>query len=138
MSIPEHNDLRTRLGAANSLVQFENIVEEIRQIYEPYNVNEKVWNFTTEQNTENLILPPWLCQPYIRDTQESLSKKCNNDSIKKIYEDAEGNIISRKRMKKLRRIQRRPYPKSENVRTLIKCMECVNPRVTIFLQYFLI
>lgn len=51
---------------------------------------------------------------------------------KRQYEDADGNPISRKKMKKLRRIGRRPE-KSEALQThrsLEKCNLCVNPLVS--------
>lgn len=55
-----------------------------------------------------------------------------SDELKRRYEDSEGNAISRKKMKKQRRVERRP-PKTE-IQMQNKsgeiCITCPNPRVT--------
>lgn len=56
---------------------------------------------------------------------------------KRHYEDDEGNEITRKRMKKLRRISRRPE-KNKDVqvkRGSDKCSNCANTLVNIYLNY---
>ncbi|KRT83318.1 hypothetical protein AMK59_4355, partial [Oryctes borbonicus] len=137
LSLSENNELKIKLGAANSLDAFKSIVTEIKDIYLPYHEGKIKWDQrTTEEGSFNLTLPPWLCQPYVRlSPAEHLKKvdhqnKCNDkqNQIKRQYEDSEGNQISRKRMKKLRRISRRP-PKPENCssRNLDICLNCVNP-----------
>lgn len=56
---------------------------------------------------------------------------------KRQYEDAEGNVISRKKMKKLRRIMRRPEkPENFPERPMEKCLLCENPLVSFYLQYY--
>ncbi|XP_057662058.1 tRNA-dihydrouridine(16/17) synthase [NAD(P)(+)]-like isoform X1 [Diorhabda carinulata] len=134
LSISENNYLRIRLGAANTMEQFRNIVQEIRNMYEPYHNGLKIWVETTEADNQNIILPPWLCQSYVRETPENhikkIEEKKNDNKIvnKRHYEDSEGNTISRKKMKKLRRINRRPE-KPDNIsdRPSDKCSNCVNP-----------
>ncbi|EFA01195.1 tRNA-dihydrouridine(16/17) synthase [NAD(P)(+)]-like [Tribolium castaneum] len=133
LSIPKNNDLRIQLGAANTLEEFKRIVNVMKDLYEPFHQGTKLWQDTTERNTENLILPPWLCQPYVRVCPEEHLKRVeensNKQETKRQYEDSEGNQISRKKMKKLRRISRRPQ-KPDSVpleRNLIKCANCVNP-----------
>ncbi|KAI4470216.1 trna-dihydrouridine synthase [Holotrichia oblita] len=140
LSLPENNELRIQLGSANTLHTFRSIVVEIRDMYLPYHEGKLKWEQkTTEEGALNIVLPPWLCQPYVRIPPDEHLKKIedhqdkSNDDLNKIkrqYEDSEGNQISRKRMKKLRRISRRP-PKPENcvARSLDICLNCVNPLV---------
>ncbi|KAG5885453.1 hypothetical protein JTB14_037034 [Gonioctena quinquepunctata] len=139
LSIPSNNSLRIRLGAANTLDQFENIITELQNMYEPFHEGLQKWDQTVENDTKNLILPPWLCQSYVRDTPENHIKKVeenrkkepneiSNSENKRNYEDAEGNPISRKKMKKLRRINRRPEkPPNLPEKNFDKCSECLNP-----------
>nr|XP_022912179.1 tRNA-dihydrouridine(16/17) synthase [NAD(P)(+)]-like isoform X1 [Onthophagus taurus] len=135
LSISSNNQLRIRLGAANTLDQFKCIVSELKDLYQPYHDGKLVWDETHEKGSFNLILPPWLCQPYVRlPPEEHLKKveekKANEDlNSKRHYEDSDGNLISRKKMKKLRRINRRP-PKPENCsfRSMDLCPLCkINP-----------
>ncbi|XP_023013217.2 dihydrouridine synthase 1 isoform X1 [Leptinotarsa decemlineata] len=139
LTISSNNHLRIRLGAANTLHQFREITTEIKDMYEHFHEGLKTWEQTTENGTQNLILPPWLCQAYVRDTPENHikkveenKKKLNEDKLipenKRHFENAEGNIISRKKMKKLRRISRRPEkPPNLPERNLEKCTKCLNP-----------
>jgi len=138
LSLPENNPLRMELGAANTLDQFINITNQIKLMYERYHLGIKAWEHTVETDSQNLVLPPWLCQPYVRDSPENHVKRVEVkreeaeknliDGNKRLYEDSEGNPISRKRMKKLRRILRRPE-KPENCpeRPMEKCSICKNP-----------
>lgn len=143
LTIPENNDLRIRLGQANTMDQFRTIVKEIQEIYEPYNLGTKSWGNCTEPDTQNLLLPPWLCQPYVRFTAENVEKtdegSDDNAKTKRVYEDAEGNVISRKKMKRLRRIQRRPLRNFEIPdRNVEICSGCENPKVVLSFSYFLL
>ncbi|RZB40920.1 tRNA-dihydrouridine(16/17) synthase [NAD(P)(+)]-like [Asbolus verrucosus] len=134
LSIPSNNNLRIQLGAANNMGEFRRIIIVIKNMYEPFHEGRSLWKDTTEPDTENLTLPPWLCQPYVRECPEEhlkrVEEKSQNQEIKRRFEDNEGNQISRKKMKRLRRISRRP-PKPESVpverASLIKCAKCVNP-----------
>lgn len=138
LSLPENNPLRIELGAANTLGQFKDITNKIRLMYEPHHIGEKPWEHTAEPHSQNLILPPWLCQPYVRDTPENHVKKVEvkrqeaEDKLvegnKRQYEDTDGNPISRKKMKRLRRILRRPEkPDNCPERPMEKCSSCENP-----------
>lgn len=75
LSIPSNNNLRIRLGAANTMNQFRIIIDEIRDMYEPYHEGLKLWEHSTDNYSQNIALPPWLCQPYVRDTPEDHIKK---------------------------------------------------------------
>lgn len=138
LSLPENNNLRIELGAANTLDQFTNITNKIRSMYELYHTGDKVWEAPVEPESHNLLLPPWLCQPYVRDTPEGHIKKVEDkvkeaekrlsEGTKRFYEDAEGNPISRKKMKKIRRISRRPEkPENCSPKSIEKCSLCENP-----------
>ncbi|CAH1108212.1 unnamed protein product [Psylliodes chrysocephalus] len=138
LSIPSNNNLRIRLGAANTMNQFRIIIDEIRDMYEPYHEGLKLWEHSTDNYSQNIALPPWLCQPYVRDTPEDHIKKVEDKKKeaeqrekldnKREYEDSEGRTISRKKMKRLRRISRRPEkPENMHERSMEKCTECVNP-----------
>lgn len=85
-------------------------------------------------------LRPWLCQPYIRASPESHRQKIAEKQLEAIdpnrtkrqYFDNAGNEISRKRMKKLRRRQRRPSKTDAQIqlrheRHLEYCTQCANP-----------
>lgn len=80
LSIPKNNNLRIQLGAANTLTEFKRIVNVIKDLYEPFHEGDKVWQDTTEPDSENLILPPWLCQPYVRACPEEHLKKVEENS----------------------------------------------------------
>lgn len=135
LSLPENNQIRIRLGEANSLGLFSQIVEELKNKYLPFHQGLEVWPFTTEEGSQNLILPPWLCQSYVRRNVEDHKKKVEensesediSDPHKRQYQDADGNPISRKKMKKLRRISRRPEKHVVFEKSLFKCSNCVNP-----------
>lgn len=66
LSLEGNNKLRMELGAANTLQEFKRIVNVIKETYLSYHEGLKMWEFTTEENSQNLILPPWICQPYVR------------------------------------------------------------------------
>lgn len=90
LSLPENNQIRIRLGEANSLGLFSQIVEELKNKYLPFHQGLEVWPFTTEEGSQNLILPPWLCQSYVRRNVE--------DHKKKVEENSESEDISVSKM----------------------------------------
>ncbi|XP_048479572.1 tRNA-dihydrouridine(16/17) synthase [NAD(P)(+)]-like [Plutella xylostella] len=85
-----------------------------------------------------LLLPPWLCQPYVRMSPEEHTRKMqalniiqdSESQCKRILEDPEGNVISRKKMKKLQRTSRRPARGAPRApRPADTCLPpCANPR----------
>lgn len=75
LSLPENNELRMQLGAANTLEIFRNIVDEIKDTYLPYHEGKIKWDQTVEEGCFDLVLPPWLCQPYVRLPPEEHLKK---------------------------------------------------------------
>lgn len=75
MTIPDNNNIRIQLGAANTLTEFKRIVNELKHNYKPYHEGDICWCNNVEEDSQNLILPPWLCQPYIRILPEEHIKK---------------------------------------------------------------
>ena len=60
--------------------EFRRINNVIKDMYEPFHEGESLWTDTTEANCENLVLPPWLCQPYVRACPEEHLKKMEENS----------------------------------------------------------
>ncbi|EDV57200.1 tRNA-dihydrouridine(16/17) synthase [NAD(P)(+)]-like [Drosophila erecta] len=143
MNIRQNSELRQYLATANQLVQFQTVVQQVRAKYEPFHKGEVPYE--PEQmaagSEEDLPLSPWLCQPYIRASPESHRQKIaekvreaeDPNRAKRQYFDKDGKEISRKRMKKLRRRQRRPNKSDAQIqhrheRRLEYCSECANPQ----------
>lgn len=66
--------------------------------------------------------------------------KDNNNDVKRTLEDTDGNIMSRKKMKKMRRILRRPARsdvdlKSSRTGDICVNENCPNPLVRYFFNY---
>ncbi|XP_067622784.1 tRNA-dihydrouridine(16/17) synthase [NAD(P)(+)]-like isoform X3 [Eurosta solidaginis] len=143
MNLRPNGGLREELAVSNQLEHFRTVVNKIKNKYEPYHVGAAIYNaeevdpsvLVIEQGF-NLSLPPWLCQPYIRLPPEThkqiIAEKVrlaeDPNRPKRQFFDTEGNEISRKRMKKLRRRMRRPNkPEGRHVRSLECCDQCANP-----------
>ncbi|XP_030384345.1 tRNA-dihydrouridine(16/17) synthase [NAD(P)(+)]-like [Scaptodrosophila lebanonensis] len=147
MNIRQNAELREQLATANQLEQFRGVVAKIKNKYEPYQKGDAIYtmeemdaSITHYTSDHKEMLPPWLCQPYVRASPESHRQKIaekereaiDPNRIKRQYFDKDGNEISRKRMKKLRRRQRRPnksdaHNKARHDRQLEYCVQCVNP-----------
>lgn len=80
LSLPENTAMRIRLGESNTLELFNEIVGELKNKYLPYHLGFEVWSSTTEEGSQNLILPPWLCQPYVRISVEDHKKKVEENT----------------------------------------------------------
>ncbi|XP_060651500.1 tRNA-dihydrouridine(16/17) synthase [NAD(P)(+)]-like [Drosophila nasuta] len=147
MNVKQNSELREQLATANQLEQFQSVVAKIRDKYEPYQSGKVTYepeemeiNMSADGSEELPALPPWLCQPYIRASPESHRQKIaekerdasDPNRAKRQYFDNAGNEISRKRMKKLRRRQRRPNKTEAQIqlrheRHLEYCTQCANP-----------
>lgn len=114
---------------------FRNVVYTLRDRYLPYHEGRLIWH--EETSDYNLKLPPWLCQPYVRHLPEENIQKLEiekiekqNESTKRKFRDEEGNEISRKHLKKLKRIARRPNKSTVVIkRGSNLCRDCPNPVV---------
>lgn len=132
--IEENFPLRERIAIARTTLDFKNCVKALHDKYFPYHNGEKIWE--SNNITFDLELPPWICQPYVRppieQTQQKIAEalKRHENGEKREYFDDQGNQISRKKMKKLLRKQRRPiHPIIPLDRDLQICAhpECENP-----------
>ncbi|KAJ0180568.1 hypothetical protein K1T71_003972 [Dendrolimus kikuchii] len=135
----ENNNDRQLLATAQNLDDFRKVCYNVKDKYVPY--HEGKLNFEEDNRITrvgyNLILPPWICQPYVRmspeehtQKMEMLNKTQDTCERKRNHEELEGNIISRKKMKKLRRIMRRPMKAEQtNGRSGEICVNntCPNP-----------
>ncbi|CAK1550405.1 unnamed protein product [Leptosia nina] len=116
-SFNTNNTEREILATAQNIDDFKKVCVILRDKYLPYHLGEIVMcdDENVTRQAFDLILPPWLCQPYVRmspeahtEKMETLNKKQNHPEIKRSLEDPRSNSISRKKMKKLARIMRRP------------------------------
>ncbi|ALC38542.1 CG3645, partial [Drosophila busckii] len=141
MNIRQNSELREQLATSNQLEQFLSIVAKVQEKYEPYHSGAATYTEEEMDMTNGApALSPWLCQPYIRASPESHRQKIaekereavDPNRTKRQYFDPAGNEISRKRMKKLRRRQRRPSKTEAQIqlrheRCLEYCTKCANP-----------
>ncbi|XP_052864606.1 tRNA-dihydrouridine(16/17) synthase [NAD(P)(+)]-like [Anopheles cruzii] len=138
MHLKSNAPLREQLAVCRSVPEFRSVVLELEQKYRPYHDGQLQWNGEEQdepaeeqqQKQEdlqeppdcNLRLPPWLCQPYVRIPPEAHRQKLaearrlaeDPTREKRQFFDVHGNEISRKRMKKMRRVQRRPKNRNRN------------------------
>lgn len=156
MVLPSNFEVREKIACAHSYAEFRAAVLEIRSRYLPYHQGEKVYETeiakkdtenemdTDENNDEatvldyNLIIPPWICHSHVRVPPEEHKKKLERqealaadpNSVKRQFFDSDGNEISRKRMKKMRRVNRRPEAKPEgrHDRCAELCPKCNQPK----------
>lgn len=133
---------------SHTVDEFRQAVDALKATFEPYHLGKELYIEESDGDTirgldYNLKLPPWICQPYIRMEPEQHVKLIaekqrlaeDPERMKREYFDDDGQQISRKLMKKLRRSSRRPNGKgmrSKAERVLPLCgntEECVNPMV---------
>ncbi|CAG4910543.1 unnamed protein product [Colias eurytheme] len=117
-SFNTNNGERELLATGQNLNDFIKVCEVLRDKYLAYHLGEQQFddNENITRQGFNLILPPWICQPYVRMSPEAHTEKMQNlckvqnstSDIKRAHEDLDVNGISRKKMKKLKRIMRRP------------------------------
>ncbi|XP_072751242.1 tRNA-dihydrouridine(16/17) synthase [NAD(P)(+)]-like isoform X3 [Anoplolepis gracilipes] len=128
--LTENQEERENLATNSSMEAFKKVVYTLRDRYLPYHEGHLTWQI--EKTDYNLELPPWLCRPYIREPPREhiqKSQSISQDALRKReYKDEDGNEISRKRSKKLKRIARRPNrPTSVLKRNSDRCHACPNP-----------
>jgi tRNA-dihydrouridine synthase 1 len=126
------------MAAALLFDEFRDVVRNLEAKYRPFHEGEAVWDGEPTDDyvpDYNLKIPPWICQPYYRPPpavhvalQEEKQKAAEQREIKHKYFDKEGNAISRKRMKKLKRLEKRAKTKIERHGELCVMEECDNTR----------
>jgi tRNA-dihydrouridine synthase 1 len=116
---------------------FRAIIGQLRNKYLPVHEGVVVWDGENVNNNDpdyNMNLPPWICQPYIRpppaEHKQMLAEKqeAAEKCPKPKFFDKEGNAISRKRMKKLKRLEKRANIKIERHGELCTMSTCDNTR----------
>lgn len=106
--------LRESIAVSHEVAVFRETVQKLQAIFQPY--HEGRARFDEPRTSFDVTLPPWMCQPYIRVEPEEhkrvLAEKClrseDPERERTVYRDDEGNPISRKLSKKLKRAIRRP------------------------------
>lgn len=147
LGIPCNVGERERIAKGHTVTEFRAVVDVLRERFEPYHEGQALYVPEPvdggDENDQNLSLPPWICQPYIRmEPTEHIALLAEKKRIaedpaheKQDYFDSDGQQISRKRMKKLRRVSRKPNA-GNNLRTkgerrpLLMCTKqnCMNPK----------
>lgn len=108
--------MRTKMAISGDNDEFREIAKYLREKYEPFHEGYSTWDGEPDENhvpDYNLTIPPWICQPYYRIPPEEhiqkmeecqkLAEKCE----KRKYFDDDGNAISKKHMKKLKKISKK-------------------------------
>ncbi|XP_024888178.1 tRNA-dihydrouridine(16/17) synthase [NAD(P)(+)]-like isoform X2 [Temnothorax curvispinosus] len=127
LCLAENQGERESLATNSTMEAFKGVTYALRDRYLPYHEGHLIWQ--TGRIDYNLKLPPWLCQPYVREPPQEYTQKLQEGAPqKREYRDEEGNEISRKRSKKLKRIARRPNrATSIPKRSSDRCHACPNP-----------
>lgn len=125
------------MAQAMSIEAFRAVVSHLRDKYRPFHEGKTVWISELPDNNEsdcNLKMPPWICQPYYRpppaEARQMLAEKqeAAERRVKQKYFDKDGNAISRKKMKKLKRLEKRAKIKIERHGELCTKSDCDNTR----------
>lgn len=125
------------MAVAVTYEAFREVVNCIREKYRLFHEGEAVWDGEpTEDDVPNydLKLPPWICQPYYRMPPEEHKQmleekqKAAEQRVKEKFFDKEGNAISRKLMKKLKRLEKRAKGRSDRHEEICTMIDCANTR----------
>jgi tRNA-dihydrouridine synthase 1 len=125
------------MAQAMTIEAFREVVNHIRDKYRPFHDGEAVWDGEPSEDyvpDYNLRIPPWICQPYYRTPPDEYKQmieektKALEHRPKPKYFDGEGNEISRKRMKKLKRLEKRVKIRIERHQELCSMKKCDNTR----------
>lgn len=126
------------MAMAFTIEAFREIVSSLAEKYRPFHEGLAVWDGgePTEDDVPdyNMRIPPWICQPYYRlppaEHKQKLEEKQKDAEtrVKQRYFDKEGNAISRKHMKKLKRLERHAKVKIERHGELCLLFDCDNTR----------
>lgn len=124
--LKENLDLRIDLANANSMEEFRAVSQKLENKYLPFHNGEEIWTPLEEMLTYDVKLPPWICQPYVRPPysvtlQKLADAQKRSEAEKREYFDEEGNQISRKKLKKLEKKQRRKAGKVPQEKPTIVC-----------------
>ena len=135
---------RDDMALAHSNDEFRAVVNRLAEKFRPYHEGIKPWigeakNDDNDNNENyvfdcNLKIPPWICQPYYRLPPEEHKQmmeekvKMAESREKKQYFDKDGNVISRKGLKKLKRLERRAKVRNERLGEICEEDKCANTK----------
>lgn len=124
------------MASSMTIEAFREVVNSLRNKYLPFHEGEAVWDGEPTEDfvpDYNLTIPPWICQPYYRPPPAEhkqmleVKMKAAEQNRKHKYFDKEGNAISRKHMKKLKRLEKRAKIKIERRGEMCE-LDCDNTR----------
>ncbi|XP_063225426.1 tRNA-dihydrouridine(16/17) synthase [NAD(P)(+)]-like isoform X2 [Bacillus rossius redtenbacheri] len=151
LSLPENFDLRAELATGSDMSEFRRTVLQLRDRYLPYHEGDKFWASDTGYD---LVQPPWICHSYVRPAPEEHLKKMvekqnRNADVNQFGEETaekenhgegllkkpreatadspESKNLSKRKMKKLRRLKHKPNSVFHARRGVDKCVDCPNP-----------
>nr|CAD7579759.1 unnamed protein product [Timema californicum] len=157
LSLPENFDLRAELGTGSDLVDFRATVQQLKERYLPFDAGEKPWaphpgfdlihppwlchsyvrpapeehlKKMVEKQNRNADI-----NQFGDESQTGEAEKENQDGgvLKRPRESsvdsAESKNMSKRRMKKLRKLKHKPNTVSHARRGVDKCVDCPNPVV---------
>lgn len=125
------------MAIAYTIEAFKEVVNRLADKYRPFHEGEAVWDGEPTDDYVpdcNLMIPPWICQPYYRmppaEHKQLIEEKqkAAEKRVKQKYFDKDGNAISRKHMKKLKRLEKRVKVKIERHEELCVMPECDNTK----------
>lgn len=134
---------REDMALAHSNDEFRDVVNRLAERFRPYHEGAKPWNGEAKNDDNdnedyvfdcNLKIPPWICQPYYRlppeEHKQMMEEKVKQAESreKKQYFDKDGNVVSRKAMKKLKRLERRAKVRSERFGEICEEDKCANTK----------
>nr|CAD7595731.1 unnamed protein product [Timema genevievae] len=155
LSLPENFDLRAELGTGSNLVDFRATVQQLKERYLPFDAGEKPWaphpgfdlihppwlchsyvrpapeehlKKMVEKQNRNADI-----NQFGDESQTGEAEKENQDGgvLKRpreaSVESAESKNMSKRRMKKLRKLKHKPNTVSHARRGVDKCVDCPNP-----------
>ncbi|CAG0918426.1 unnamed protein product [Notodromas monacha] len=92
MMLPECKEKREILASGTSLVEFEEVVAGLKDLFLPYHHKEKEFFGMNEK----LPFPPWICQPYVRPPPKPVDE---SGGVKRITEDENGDVVKKQKRK---------------------------------------
>lgn len=142
--LPENKDVRSDLASNGSVEEFRKVANTIRDRYEPYHEGIVVWK-EGYSDSYDLVLPPWLCKPYIRPPPEDHLRKMQEQRNSEAKANEAGNPAKRPggedgapmSKKMCKKLQKHPDKINQVRRTVMICSSpdaCPNPMVRFTLR----
>lgn len=143
------------MAVARNINDFRKLINLIAEKYQAIHDGLIGWDDQEAKGSDdnvvpdyNLKIPPWLCQPYYRKSPEERAREkameaemkqdenmaseetttMTTTTKKKHYYDREGNVITKKHLKKLKRLERTARIKNERKGFVCEDTACSNNR----------